>query len=107
MTGRKERMSALISLIPWRANILDASPMALYARAINVYGDESALAKALRENRITWKNGNFIHDGEMILCDVSTIPDNMLPCPRGAYSATAYYIEGLILERQELDGSYD
>lgn len=107
MSGRKERMSALISLIPWRANILDNSPMALYARTINAYGNETELARALRENRITWKNGNFLHDGKMILHDVSTIPDNMLPCPRGAYDATAYYIEGLILERQELDGSYD
>lgn len=96
-------MSALISLIPWRANILDNSPMALYVRAIAALGDESNLAKALRDNLITWKNGNYLMDGKIILSDVSTIPDNMLPTPRGAYDAIAYHIEGLILERQETD----
>ena len=103
---RKERINMLLGLIPWRANLLDDSPIDLYKRAILAYGGESALAKALNDNKITWINGLFLHDGKVIIPDVSTIPDNMRVSRNGS-DAIAYYIEGLILERQEqYDGEY-
>jgi hypothetical protein len=103
---RKDRINKLLGLIPWRASLLDVSPIDLYKRAISAYGNESTLAKALNENRISWKNGLFLHDGKTILSDVSTIPDNMRVFVNTS-DAIAYYLEGLILERQEqFDGEY-
>lgn len=103
---RKERINKLLGLIPWRADLLDHSPIDLYKRAISAYGNESVLAKALNDNMITWKNGLFLHDGKVILSDVSTIPDNMCVSVNTS-DAIAYYLEGLILERQEqYDGEY-
>ena len=100
--NRKDRINKLLGMIPWKTKLMDASPIELYKRAIGAYGNETALVNALNENRITWKNGNFLHDGKMILCDVSTIPYDTR-----SNDSIAYYIEGLILERQEMIEIYE